>query len=151
MAAPRERSYAHFNFLIDFGEGASDGPHAAFQELSGLAIDAAGSEPRKATPAHDNIIKISGINKSVDIIMTRGVVDSSALNSWLDDIKKGGKKKATRTVFIRLRSEDRTSVAQSWKLVDARIIKHTSGPLNAKGTDVAIEELVISGARLELA
>ena len=36
------------------------------------------------------------------------------------------------------------------KLLRARIIKHTSGPLNAKGTDVAMEELVVAYERLEM-
>ena len=38
----------------------------------------------------------------------------------------------------------------TWKLLRARPIKHTSGPLNAKGTDVAMEELVLAYERLEL-
>jgi hypothetical protein len=32
----------------------------------------------------------------------------------------------------------------------ARIIKHVSGPLNAQGCDVAIEELTLACERLEL-
>jgi hypothetical protein len=35
-------------------------------------------------------------------------------------------------------------------LLRARIIKHTSGPFNAKGTDVALEELTLSYERLEM-
>ena len=38
----------------------------------------------------------------------------------------------------------------TWKLLRARIIKHVSGPLNAKGTDVALEELVVAYERLEM-
>ena len=58
---------------------------------------------------------------------------------------------ANRTVTIRLQNEDHTSVVRTWKLRGARIIKHTSGPLNAKGTDVAMEELVLAYERLEMA
>ena len=43
-----------------------------------------------------------------------------------------------------------TAIVQTWKLLRARIIKHTSGPLNAKGTDVAMEELVVAYERLEM-
>jgi hypothetical protein len=39
---------------------------------------------------------------------------------------------------------------QTWKLLRARIVKHTSGPFNAKGSDVAIEEIVLAYERLEL-
>jgi hypothetical protein len=51
---------------------------------------------------------------------------------------------------LRGRPEDHTAIAQQWKLSRARIIKHTSGPLNAKGTDVAMAELTLTCERLEL-
>jgi hypothetical protein len=41
-------------------------------------------------------------------------------------------------------------VVQTWKLLRARIIKHISGPFNAKGTDVAMEELTLAYERLEM-
>ena len=51
---------------------------------------------------------------------------------------------------IQLQNEDHTEVVQTWKLLRARIIKHTSGPFNAKGSDVAMEEIVLAYERLEL-
>ena len=39
---------------------------------------------------------------------------------------------------------------QTWKLLRARIVKHVSGPFNAKGSDVAMEELTLAYERLEL-
>ncbi len=47
-------------------------------------------------------------------------------------------------------NEDRTASVMTWRLLRARIIKHTSGPLNAKGTDVAMEEMTLAYERLEL-
>ena len=38
----------------------------------------------------------------------------------------------------------------TWKLLRARIVKHVSGPFNAKGSEVAIEEMVLTGERLEI-
>ena len=38
----------------------------------------------------------------------------------------------------------------TWTLLRARIIKWAAGPLNAKGSDVAIEEMVLSYERLEV-
>ena len=52
--------------------------------------------------------------------------------------------------MIQLQNEDHTAIVMTWKLLRARIIKHTSGPLNAKGTDVAMEELTLAYERLEL-
>ena len=39
---------------------------------------------------------------------------------------------------------------QTWKLLRARIIKYVAGPLNAKGTDVAMEELTLAYERMEM-
>ncbi|MHB1472979.1 MAG: phage tail protein [Dermatophilaceae bacterium] len=47
-------------------------------------------------------------------------------------------------------SEDHVSVVQVWELLRARIIKHVSGPLNARGTDVAMEEITLAYERLEM-
>jgi phage tail-like protein len=71
------------------------------------------------------------------------------LYQWLDDIRNGNQM-AERTVKVMLQSEDHTAVVQTWKLLRARIIKHISGPLNAKGTDVAMEELTLAYERLEM-
>ncbi|HSA85125.1 MAG TPA: phage tail protein, partial [Nitrospira sp.] len=71
------------------------------------------------------------------------------LYAWLDQIRNGDQN-AMRTVTIQLQNEDHSDVVQTWKLLRARIIKHTSGPLNAKGTDVAMEEMVLAYERLEM-
>jgi phage tail-like protein len=147
MALQQKHPYAHFNFLIEFDEGASEGPKAGFQEVSVLFHDTIPPRHGTPSPAHESITKITGINKATDVLMQRGIIDSTELNSWLDDIKHG---KKGRTVVISSQSETLTSAPRKWKLRRARIIKHTSGPLNAKGTDVAIEELVIGVEQLAL-
>jgi len=81
--------------------------------------------------------------------MKRGIIGSLDLYQWLDDIRNGNQN-ALRTVTVQLLNEDHTQVIQTWKLLRARIIKHTSGPFNAKGTDVAMEELVLAYERLEM-
>ena len=55
-----------------------------------------------------------------------------------------------RTVRIQLQSEDRTTIAMTWTLLRARPVKYSAGQLNAKGTDVAIEELTLAYERLEI-
>jgi phage tail-like protein len=89
------------------------------------------------------------LNKATDVTLKRGVIGAQSLDQWLEEIKHG-KKNADRTVTISLQNEDRTAVVQTWRLLRARIIKHTSGPFNAKGTDVAMEELTIAYDRLEI-
>ena len=149
MATLRERPYVQFNFLVDLGTGNSDGPEAGFQEISGIGMEVTVSEYRNGNARENSVMKITGMNKSTDVTMKRGVIGSLNLYKWLDDIRNGNQN-AMRTVVIQLQNEDHTGVVQTWKLMRARIIKHTSGPLNAKGCDVAIEELTLAYERLEM-
>ena len=149
MAVLRERPYAPFNFLVDLGDGNTEGPQAGFQEVSGLSTEVAVLEYRNGNSKENSVMKITGLNKASDVTLKRGVIGSLALYQWLDQIRNG-EQGALRTVRIQLQSEDHTQVVQTWKLLRARIVKHTSGPFNAKGTDVAMEELVIAYERLEM-
>lgn len=149
MATLRDRPYVQFNFLVDLGDGVTDGPQAGFQELSGIGMEVTVSEYRNGNHKENSVMKITGMNKSTDVTMKRGVIGSLNLYQWLDQIRNGDQK-AMRTVTIQLQNEDHTSVVQTWKLLRARIVKHTSGPFNAKGTDVAMEELVLAYERLEM-
>lgn len=150
MAIQRERPYAQFNFLVDLGDGADQGQAAAgFQEVSGIGMEVTVAEYRNGNARENSVMKITGLNKSTDVTLKRGVIGSLSLYKWLHDIRNGDPN-ALRTVTISLQSENHEQVVQIWKLLRARIIKHTSGPLNAKGTDVAMEELVLAYERLEM-
>lgn len=147
MAVLRDRPYVQFNFLVDLGTGNTDGPEAGFQEVSGIGMEVTVAEYRNGNEKENSVRKITGLNKATDVTMKRGVIGSLNLYQWLDEIRNGDQN-ALRTVTISLQNEDHTQVVQKWKLLRARIIKHTSGPMNAKGTDVAMEELVVSYERL---
>ena len=149
MATLRQRPYVQFNFLVDLGTGNTDGPEAGFQEISGIGMEVTVAEYRNGNDKENSVRKITGLNKSTDVTMKRGVIGSLNLYNWLNQIRNGDQT-AFRTVTIQLQNEDHTQVVQTWKLLRARIIKHTSGPMNAKGTDVAMEELVLAYERLEM-
>ncbi len=149
MAVFRDRPYVQFNFLVDLGNG-TDGPDAGFQECSGIGMEVTVAEYRNGNEKENSVRKITGLNKSSDVTLKRGVIGSLSLYNWLNQIRNGDQS-ALRNVVIQLQNEDHTAVVQEWKLMRARIIKHTSGPLNAKGTDVAMEELVLAYERLEMA
>ena len=149
MATLRERPYVQFNFLVNLGDGVTEGPRAAFQELSGIGMEVTVAEYRAGNFKENSVMKITGMNKTTDVTLKRGVIGSLDLYQWLDQIRNGDQA-AMRTVTIQLQNEDHTAVVQTWKLLRARIIKHTSGPFNAKGTDVAMEELVLAYERLEM-
>src|SRR5881409_1349718 len=97
----------------------------------------------------NSVRKITGLNKSTDVTFKRGVIGSMNLFNWLNDIRNGNQA-ATRDVTIQLQSKDHRAVVQTWKLIHARIIKFVSGPMKAKGTDVAMEELTLAYERLEM-
>lgn len=149
MAKLRQRPYVQFNFLVDLGDKVTEGPEAGFQELSGIGMEVTVSEYRTGNHKENSVMKITGMNKSTDVTLKRGVIGSLNLYKWLDQIRNG-EQDAIREVTIHLQNEDHTDIVQSWRLKRARIIKHTSGPFNAKGTDVAMEELVLAYERLEM-
>ncbi len=148
MAILRERPYVQFNFLVDLGSGTT-GPEAGFQECSGIGMEVTVAEYRTGNAKENSVMKITGMNKSSDITLKRGVIGSLNLYQWLNDIRNGNQD-AMRTVILQLQNEDHTSTVMTWKLLRARIIKYTCGPLNAKGTDVAMEEMVLAYERLEM-
>lgn len=149
MATLRERPYVQFNFLVDLGTGSTEGPDAGFQEISGIGMEVTVAEYRNGNSKENSVMKVTGLNKSTDVTLKRGVIGSLSLYNWLNQIRNGDQN-AMRNVVIHLQNEDHTQIVQTWKLMRARIIKHTSGPLNAKGTDVAMEELVLAYERLEM-
>lgn len=149
MAVKRDRPYVQFNFLVDLGDGNTEGPDAGFQEVSGIGMELTVSEYRTGNSRENSVMKVTGLNKASDVTMKRGVIGSLNLYSWLDDIRNGNQN-AMRNVTIQLQNEDHTAVVCTWKLLRARIIKNVNGPFNAKGNEVAMEELTLAYERLEM-
>jgi phage tail-like protein len=149
MAVLRDRPYARFNFLVDIGNGQTDGFEAGFQECSGISMRVDVIEYRNGNDKENNPRKLTGLSRVSDVTLKRGIIGSLGLYQWINQIRNGDAAGA-RNVVIQLQNEDHTAIVMTWKLHGARIIKHTSGPLNAKGTDVAIEEITLAYERLEL-
>lgn len=149
MAAKRDRPFAQFNFLVDLGDGNTDGPDAGFQECSNLGMEVTVAEYRNGNEAENSVRKITGLNKATDVTMKRGVIGSGRLYTWLDAIRNGDESQL-KTVRVTLQSEDHSTTVATWVLKRARIIKYVSGPFNAKGTDVAMEELTLAYERMEM-
>jgi phage tail-like protein len=149
MAVLRERPYAQFNFLVDLGTGVTDGPQAGFQEVGPIGMSVDVIEYRNGNEKVNEVRKLTGLARAHDVTLKRGIIGSLDLYQWLDQIRNGDQS-AFRNVTIQLQNEDHTSVALTWKLLHARIIKHVSGPLNAQGCDVAMEELTLAYERLQL-
>jgi len=149
MAVLRDRPYGQFNFLVDLGTGETDGPEAGFQECSGITTSVDVIEYRNGNERENATRKLNGLERVADVTLKRGVIGSLNLYRWLDQVRAGDPS-GVRNVVIKLQNEDHTAVVLTWKLLRARPVKYTSGPLNAKGTDVAMEELTLAYERLEV-
>lgn len=145
MAELRERPYSQFNFLVTLGNDDPSDFKAGFQEVSGLGMEITVAEYRAGNWPLNSSLKITGTYKVPDVTLKRGVVGAKDLNTWLDKVCKGDQDQL-RNVTIQLLNEERdpTKVAQEWRLINARPTKFTGPSLNGKGTDVAIEELVLA-------
>src|SRR6267143_6688261 len=129
MAVLRERPYVQFNFLVDLGTGTTDGPEAGFQEVSNIGMEVTVAEYRNGNEKENSVRKITGLNKSTDVTLKRGIIGSLNLYNWLNDIRNGNQN-AFKDLTIQLQNEDHTAVVLTWRLRRARIIKHISGPMN---------------------
>lgn len=149
MATERERPYSQFNFRVSWDGLDENSVHAGFQEISGLGLEITVAEYRAGNSQENAPIKITGANKTPDVTFKRGVIGALDLYQWLDEVREGSQT-ALRNVTIKLMSEDRASVAMTWRLTNARPMKYTGPSLNGKGTDLAIEELVMAAERIDV-
>lgn len=152
----RDRPYSQFNFRVSWdpatdNEGESLGEEsveAGFQEVSGIGMEITVAEYRGGNFSTNEPMKITGMVKTPDITLKRGVIGRVDLWNWLNAVRDGAQNQL-KNVTIRLMTEDRTEVAQEWILKNARPMKYTGPSLNGKGTDVAVEELVLAAERIE--
>jgi phage tail-like protein len=147
MATERPNPYPQFNFTVNLGTGI----RAGFQECSNIGMEMTVVEYRNGNDPTNNVRKITGLNKASDVTLKRGAIGVLDLYGWLDAIRNGTND-GVRNVTINLMSEDKTNTTPvlTWRLLNARIIKYVGGPMNAKGTDIAMEELTLSYERLEM-
>jgi phage tail-like protein len=152
MAVPRDNPYGAFNFRVTVDKfGDADSVQAGFQEISGLGLEVTIAEYRNGNEKENHVRKMSGIYKASDVTLKRGVIGYTDFFDWIKDVRTGDQN-VRRTVKIDLMNEENTAEVLSWTLTNAKPMKYTGATLNAKGgTDVAIEELVLSCEKLDVA
>jgi phage tail-like protein len=149
MATQRNTPYANFNFLVDLSDGTVSQPIGGFSEASGLNIEITVAEYRAGNDATNHVRKVPGVHKSGDVTLKRGVMGAQNLYGWINAVREGNVDDAKRTVTVTLLKENREPVL-TWKLLGAMPLKWTGPQLSAKGgTDVAIEEFVLSVETVE--
>ena len=147
MADGRTYPYGAFNFVVSFDN--STDAFGGFSDASGLSTDIKVAEYRNGTDALNHVRKVPGMHAVADVTLKRGIINSSNLWNWIEQVRRTGPA-GKKTVKITLLDESAAAV-QTWTLRGAIPMKYTGPTLAAKaGTDVAMEELVLSAEALDL-
>jgi phage tail-like protein len=139
--------YSAFNFLVNLGEAVRVGSHGGFQEVSGTGIDLTWSEHHDADGVDNRMGKVPSLARTIAVTLRRGVIDALVLARWQEQTTAGDHD-AIRTVTIQLQKEGHTGLRATWRLRGARLAGGVSA-VNARSSDVAIEELVLTCEQLE--
>jgi phage tail-like protein len=148
MAVLRNWPYPQHNFLVWLGIGDTDSVQAGFQEVSPIGVTVDVIEYRNGNDGLNSVRKLTGLHKVPDVTFKRGIIGSLDLYQWLDQVRRGDQG-AIRDCYVHLLNEEQ-EVVQTWNLFRARVVKHVSGPFNARSSELAIEELTLAYERLEL-
>ena len=151
MAIPRDNPYGAFNFTVTVDRFGDVGAiSAGFQEISGLGMEVTEAEYRNGNDAENHVRKMNGIYKATDVTLKRGLIGVNAFFDWIREVRDGGQN-ARRTVRIALLDEAHAAAVTTWVLTDAKPKSYKGATLNAKGgTDVAMEELVLSCDKMDV-
>jgi len=145
--ADRTAPYGAFNFEIAFDTEAFGG----FSDISGLNNEFTMAEYRTGEDPENFTQKIPGVFKCGDVTCKRGIIDSSQIYAWVEDVRRRGPLGKKKSVVIRLLDEARKPVV-SWTLINVTPMKFSGPTFAAKGGgDVAMEELVLSAEKVSMA
>ena len=142
----RTAPYGSFNYTVEFD---SQEVFGGFSDVSGLGTEITIAEYRNGNDPENHVRKIPGIHKVSDVTLKRGIINSKTIWEWILLIRRegvGGQKQVSITLFDEARNP-----VQKWILQGVIPMKYTGPTLAAKGgTDVAMEELVLSAEGLLL-
>jgi phage tail-like protein len=149
MSEPRDNPYSNFNFVVFLGADEV----GAFSEVSGLDSENSPIEYREGADATNAMRKLPGIEKYSNVSLKRGITGSLALWNWRKEVRDSTSTVPPRkevTILLLNEKGDRQKPAMTFKLRNAWPTKITGPSLNAKGNDIAIEQLDLVHERLEI-
>ncbi|MAU10116.1 MAG: phage tail protein [Anaerolineaceae bacterium] len=143
MARREQDPIGQFNFIVEI-----DGMESsAFLSVSGLSSETEVLLFRSGNDRSAAVRKLPGLQKYGDVTLKRGYIGNNDLYQWRQQIIDGAVDR--RAVSILLLNENREEVSR-FNLFEAWPARWELSTLNAKGTDIAIEELVLAVERIEL-
>ncbi len=142
----RKSPYSAFNFLVEFnGQEIS----AGFSDVSGIGTEITMAEYRDGNDTENHVRKVPGMHKVSDVTLKRGIISSKDLWDWINVVRSKGIA-GQRSVTITMMDESGQNDVQKWILRSVIPMKYTGPTLAAKGgTDVAMEELVLSAEGID--
>lgn len=136
QGAPWPIPMFHFKVTIG-GKG-----EVAFQEVSGLDTEYDIIEYRAGNSVDFSTVRMPGLKKHSDVTLKKGIFkDDTALFDYFASVKMNTV--ARETVTIQLLDEEHKPLF-TWTLKNALPKKVTGASLNAKTSEAAMEELVLS-------
>lgn len=125
------------HFRVEWG-----GTNVGFMEVSGLSIELEVVDYREGSSPESSAILMPGQKKFSPVVLKRGIVKSDDdFYKWINTAQFN--KIERRDVIISLLNESHEPVVV-WKIKNAFPFKLEYSPLNANGSDVAIESLSLA-------
>jgi phage tail-like protein len=125
------------------------GQEVAFQEVSGLDVEAQVIEYRHGNSPEFSTIKMPGIKKSSDVTFKKGIFKSdNTFWDWFSKIKMNTIER--KEVVISLLDEG-GKPTMVWTLKNAWPTKITGTDLKSSGNEVAVETLVVAHEGITIA
>ena len=138
-----------FHFEVKWDGGTGAGMVSAFQEVSGLDLEAQPIEYRAGNSPVFSTIKMPGLIKSGNVTLKKGIFKGdNKFYEWYSKIKMNTI--ARTAVTINLLDESGASV-MSWKLKNAWPTKVTGTDLKSDSNEVAVETIELAHEGLEIA
>jgi phage tail-like protein len=142
MAVLRNHPYGRYNFIVTI-----EGVSASFSEVVLPTAEINVIEYREGADRDNQSRKLPGLTKYTNLVLRRGITGSLELWQWFAATRNGEVQR--RKVTITLLREDREPV-MTWKLSNCLPVKFTGPAFNARGNEVAIEEVELAVEGLEI-
>ncbi|MCX4821044.1 phage tail protein [Streptomyces sp. NBC_01142] len=129
--------FRNFNFLVEL-EGIAQ---ASFTECSGLGSTTEVIETRQGGD-NSTVSKLPGRTSFTDITLKWGLTESTQLWAWRQQVVDGKPLRKNGSIVV-YDLGNRTEVAR-WNFINAWPSKWEGAAFNAKGSDIAIDTLVLA-------